>query len=247
MRAQFLIIVLACLLWTCKKDHAFDCVTPNGKEITEQRYPGSFEEVRIYDKFDVTVVHDTVFSLVLQGGAQVLQGIETKIEGGVLSIRNLNVCNFVRGYKRKITVELHVPYIKRVINESVGVTQFDKNFKQDSIYVMVANSGDLYLDGRYHFVKAVSRGNGDLYLRGATDNLSVFTVGINYVDARAMTIDGDVFVQTQSIGDCYFTGTGMRFFDYLIERGGNVYLFGEPQGVHKSNESTGSGQLITNF
>jgi len=161
----------------------------------------------------------------------------------VLTIENNNKCNFVRGYKRNITVNVTLPYLVRIENHGVGTTKFGENFSQDTIQVRAENSGDIHLSGTFNQVKTSSHGNGDIYLSGNCNTLFIYTYGTNVLYGENFVVNNYLFIETISIGDCFVNAPNGGTFDYNIWRNGNIYYKGNPTQINNTN-GDGKGKLI---
>lgn len=240
----FLYFFLVLVFTSCRKENALDCFKSNGKEITEVRMPGTFTMIDMNDNMDVTLVQGSETKVEVTGGEHIIKNISTKIEDGVLKIENKNKCNFVRGYKRHTTIKITLPYLYSIINNGVADLTVDENFVQDSIRIRAESSGDLYLNGKFDYVKAHSNGNGDIHLNGSCKSLEVFLNGTNFLHAENFVVSDYVFVQTLSKGDCFFNIDHLNKFEYIIYDVGNIYYKGSPTTISGFLEKDASGQLV---
>jgi hypothetical protein len=229
---------------SCRKENALDCFKSNGKEVSEMRYPGPFREVEVNDKIEVTIYQGTEYKVEVLAGAHVLKNISTKIENGILKIDNNNRCNFVRGYKRQIKMNITVPSIEKVTNNGVATLRFGEEFSQDTLLVRAENSGDIYVNGTFNEIRTSSHGNGDIYLQGSANRLYVYSYGTNYLQAADLAVSDYVFIETVSIGDCYVNATSLNALDYHIASDGNIYYTGDPGHINSNINDGVKGRLI---
>ena len=229
---------------SCKKENAFDCFKSNGPEITEVRYPGSFNAVELNDKIEITVFKGTEYKVEVIAGKHIIKNISTKVVNGILKIENNNKCNFVRGYKRINKINITVPYVQKITNNGVGDVTFDEEFSQDSIIVDAESSGDIHINGKYNYIQTSSNGNGDVYISGSCNTLFVFTGGTNYLRAENLSVSDYVYIETLSQGDCYFNANHLKKFGYLIRGAGNIYYTGTPLIITGSNYNNGTGKVV---
>lgn len=220
-----------------------DCFKSTGTEVTDSRSPGQFKIIEVFDKIDLNISKGNEFKVEVVAGKNVIKNIKTKVTDGVLIIDNTNKCNFVRGYKRKVTVNVTLPYLVRVENHGVGTTSFDESYAQDTIQVRAENSGDIHLNGIFNQIKTSSHGNGDIYLNGVCNTLFVYTYGTNLLKAENLIVNTYVFVESISIGDCFINAPSGGKLEYNIWRSGNIYYKGNPAQINNF-QGTGKGQLI---
>ncbi len=176
-------------------------------------------------------------------GKNVIKNIKTTVSDGVLSIDNDNRCNFVRGYKRSITVNITLPYIVKVESRGVGTIRFNESYSQDTMQLLAENSGDIHLYGTFNEIRTSSHGNGDVYLNGTCSRLFVYTFGTNLLKAENLIISSHVFIETISIGDCFINAPQGGKLEYNIWRKGNIYYKGNPAEINNL-KGDGKGKLI---
>lgn len=155
-----------------------------------------------------------------------------------LTIDNNNKCNFVRGYKKNISITITLPSVKKVINNGVGTIRFADSFLQDTLMVKAESSGDIYVAGSYKSLTAISSGNGDLHLRGTTNYLNAFTMGTNYIRADELIVKDYAFVETLSLGDSYINASQLQKFHYNIHKSGRIFYKGTPVEISNLSEDT---------
>lgn len=237
-------VILFFLLVSCKPGHEGDCFRGNGPDVTEVREPGPFLHISLLDKFETHVYQAPVPRIEVTCGKHIIRNIKTEVRHDSLFISNTSLCNFVRGYKRLVKINIYTPKIKYIVNESVGNVYFSGDFSQDSIHARVANSGDFYLDGTFNKIKTTSSGNGDMYVTGRCNQLFVFTTGINFVNTRGLFVRDMMFIHTVSIGDCLVNADGTGYMDYRIQNEGNVYFRGKPRNQGGFIDPGATGTLI---
>jgi hypothetical protein len=237
-------MVLLSAFVSCKKENAGDCFKANGKQTAEIRYTGKFRVIRVFDKIDVTIKQGTEYKIEIYAGTNLLSNIITVNKNEILSIKNANKCNFVRGYKRGVSIIITAPSIEKVDNEGVGIIKFDDGFVQDTIVVRAENSGDFYVAGKFNQIRTSSHGNGDVYIKGECNSLKVFSYGTNYTRCEDLKIHEEVFVETISIGHCYLNAPEGGVLACNIWRSGNVYYKGNPAIIANYSDGSASGKLI---
>ena len=229
---------------SCKKENEFDCFKSTGTEITETRDASAFTVIKLFDKIDLNINKGPDFKVEVIAGKHVIDNVKTTLANGILSINNTNKCNFVRGYKRKVTVNITLPYIVRVENRGVGTIRFNENFAQDTIQLIAENSGDIYLNGTYNQIKTGSHGDGDIYLNGTCNRLYGYLYGTNLIDATKLTVNTYIFIETISIADCHINAPEGGTLEYNIWRKGNIYYKGNPSVINSFSNGYGQGKLI---
>jgi hypothetical protein len=243
-RLKYFVFACLCIFISCKKENALDCFKSTGKEKQESRTMQAFDMINITDKFEVELLQGNEYKVEISAGEHLIKNILTSVNGRTLTVSNNNKCNFVRGYKRIIGIKVTLPHLMYLENNGVGVVRLNKAFKQDSVSVRVASSGDVHVEGNYGTIKTSSNGNGDMYIRGTAKKLYVYTNGINYVNAEELRVSDYMFIHSVTIGDCYVNATGTKKMDYNIQKDGNIYYIGEPDAMQDFSDVAANGRVI---
>jgi hypothetical protein len=244
IRSILTYLIAGLILVSCKKENAGDCFKSTGKDVAEIRFPGTFSEIEVNDKMEVTLFKGTEYKVEVFAGKNIIKNISAKITDGVLKINNNNTCNFVRGYKRHIRINITVPYIGKILNNGVGMFTVDGGFSQDTLKIQTENSGDMHIDGTYDYIQSVSKGSGDVYLTGSCKSLFVYTSGTNFLKADDLLVSDHIFIETLSVGDCFVNTGNLKTFQYNIWRDGNVYYTGNPVVVNSFCDEAAKGKAI---
>lgn len=244
LQAYSFITVIMLAFLSCKKENMLDLVKSNGPQTTEVRHPGNFKTIEVFDKVFVNIYNGPEFKVEVLAGKHIIKNVTTRIKDDALIIRNDNTCNFVRGYKHEIVVNVTVPRIDKVTNSGVATVAFAQDFAQDTLAVRAQNSGDIYINGTYNQIRTSSHGNGDIYINGKCNSFFIYTNGTNYVNAENLIVTDYTFVETLSIGHCYINATQLTRFEYNIWSNGNIYYTGTPAYIVDYSNGKGKGRAI---
>ncbi|WP_317896530.1 GIN domain-containing protein [Aurantibacillus circumpalustris] len=243
-KRSFIYLFFLALFVCCKKENAFDCFKSNGKEISDVRNPGNFRCIDVYDKIEVEVFEGNSFRVEVTAGENIIKNITTTIQNDTLKIQNKNTCNFVRGYKRNIKVNITMPYLKEAISNGVANLTIVNGFMQDSVKVRAEGSGDIFLSGSYSFINAYSNGNGDITVNGSANELLVHLQGTNFFNAQELIVKDKIFIENYSLGDSYLNAENLKKLEYIIFDKGNIYYTGIPSEISGILDKKSQGKLI---
>lgn len=177
----------------------------------------------------------------IDGAKNLIQNITTDVSGGVLTLQNNNICNWMKSYKKSIiNVYITMPDIAYITNEGVGNVQSTDTITAGSFQVQIKSAGDINLMVRSVNVTAHLFGAGDLTLTGTTGNfLCNFFGGTGFIYTDNLN-SGYTFLASSTTGDCYITSKGIM--DVTIYNIGNVYYSGNPTLIRY--QTYGKGQLM---
>jgi Putative auto-transporter adhesin, head GIN domain len=232
------------LFISCSKEKEFTCFSSSGKDISQTRKLESFIKIRSTSKIVLTIKQGVEQSVEVIAGKNIIHNVKTKVLNGELLIEDENTCNFVRGYKREIIVNVTTPYIYELINESVS-SIYIKDFKLDSIYLKATSSGDVFLSGQFNQIKISSHGNGDVYLNGETNGLVIYMNGENYVRSYDLKVFDYLFIAQLSLGDCFINVNETDLINYSIQKSGNIRYRGQLKKAEGTIEPGAKGKFLS--
>jgi hypothetical protein len=241
---QLLFLIIILVSFSCRKENLGDCFKGSGPTVTSVRQPGAFHNLKVFSKMNVIIKQGPEHLVEITAGRNLIGNIETTIENGTLSIDNRNTCNFVRGYKREISIVVTAPNIRRAENHGVGPMTIDRSFVQDTLLLRAESSGDVYVYGAYKEIRTSSHGNGDMYLNASCNSLFVFSFGTNFTFADSLQVTESAFLHTFSIGDCSINARTLKKLSYSIQGDGNIYYKGSPPVVEDFSAPEAKGRAI---
>ena len=242
MQKSVLLCIISFLLFSCKRENALDCFKSNGHYYEEVRDIGPFKSIRVENKINVKIIKGPQYRLLIKTNKNLASNISTKVMDDVLTIENLNTCNFVRGYKHEINIEITTPNVSLVTNIGVGKVEFSDNYVQDTLVARIESSGDIIINGTFNQIRTSSHGNGDMIVSGEANSFYVYSNGINFVHAENLIVKDYVFIESLTLGDCYINAKQLDILDYHLESSGNLYFSGQPKQIREIR--SGKGKAI---
>jgi hypothetical protein len=243
LRGLTVLLASGLALAACGADHDTDCLKGNGPVATERRaLDRRLLTVTVYDNVDLTIVPDTATYAEVRAGENMLPYIEFSTPSGPeqLVIKNSSRCNWVRSYSTPREVRLHVanPHRAFHINQyGYGLISTDKQWAQDTLYMLLASTGDFNLDVRSTYLLFNSFDAGDITLRGTVEDFhpNCFSTGFLFasdLDTRYCYFAtfrewrSDMHVRShQNLGGT-LAGTGRLFYSgnpgYIDVKGPNA-------------------------
>ena len=227
---RYTVVVIAMLLFVlsaCKKLEDRKCFKTAGEEATLEIPIGNFGRLDLGPRIKYILVQDSVNKVVLSGGSHLISMIGLDIvDGDLLVIENRNTCNFLRSYKKEVTVEIHCKsiyyvvyhgtrdlicqtpiesaYFTYVALESSGTSHL--NIDGKNIYVVCDKWGNFELEGTSDYLKIEMRGNsfGDALKMQVNDSLNIVSSSSELTKIRANTIP--LRAEVSSNGDIWYVG-----------------------------------------
>ena len=225
---------------SCSKPGA-DCFTNTGEITRESRYVEDFDTIIANENVDIILTQDSVNSLEVEAGKNIIHGIKTDVVDRQLTISNTNTCNWVRSYDKPLKVYVHVKNLRKIYYLSAGNITSTNTISAGSLLVDVwggCGSIDLSVDleqGNFY----EHMGTADLTIRGRVLFSSVVAGDFGFLQLKDLKSDYS-FVSNTGSNDCYIQVT--KYLDASIGSIGNIYYTGNPDTVY--THITGTGQLI---
>ncbi len=227
---------------TCKRENMCDCIKGTGKRISQTRDLASFSSLLMKDNMDVyfTQSLDGSFEVVVEAGKQLVDLVKTKVDTGLLTITNNNVCNWMRSYEKgKIKVFIKAPQLLKIINDGSGNFYSENTIHQKVIDYYIRNYGNINLQLQCDVANGHFHGAGDANVSGSAKEHTIHCTGQSFVLAHELQT-----VYTW----IYHNSSGtirVKVSDKLIANLyniGNAHYSGNPTIIE--HYSYGKGQLI---
>lgn len=241
MKRSLYIAITFILLCSCNKEEGWDCLKSLGDEVTEIRYPGSFESVFISDKVSVDYRYANSYYVEVRFGENILHHIQTRVEENALYISNDATCNWVRSLKKTPLVTIYAPTFKYLNNtSSATITMLDTLVSGYFLYEQRSSNGFARLLIKSDTARVYAHtGYTAIRVSGRTRFAGLYNASVGKLDASNLNSDSTI-VNNTSLQDLPCVAHDYLFGE--INLSGNILYSGEPEHVEKSIH--GSGKVL---
>ncbi len=219
-----------------------ECFHGTGDIIREERSLATIQGVYLTSNVDLIVHKDSVNRMRVTAGEKLIDGIETKVESGILKIKNNNKCNWVRKLDPKLEVEIWTDHLESVfVEDANGDLTFMDTLTADIFRLDIFNSlGTYHTKTKSEIITlAIHNGPADIIAEGIAEKQYIYHVGYGVINC--LLVDSkEVFINNRGTNDIY-TKT-KNLLDAKIEYIGNIYYQGSPGTINQN--ITGAGKLI---
>ena len=217
-----------------------DLFKSTGKITTEVRDLNAFTEIRIgNNKINIIITQANKYQVEVTAGSHLIGSITTEVKDGKLYIENENKCNFVRSYKKEITVHVYLPVLLNIYHDGTGKITSTNNLTADTLDVITKSAGDVDLLVNCYTVRTHLHSCADITLTGTSHDNICYATGNGFFNAQNLS-SVYTWVFDNTTGDIHVSVTGLFIVD--IESIGDVYYSGSPAVLQQ--ELNGSGKLI---
>lgn len=235
----FLVLFMIVFMQSCARK---DCLSSSGEKASVVRMLKSFRKVEVYNYFKIYFKQGAESKIEIQTGEKLLSNIETSIVDNTLTIKDLNVCGFIKGYEEKKLI-ITVDTLEEInVHDGAELYTIDTmNSDKNLIVKFLSDIGkcDLTVNNKQTTL-SVWYASGDFKLRGKTDYLYLAVNELAFGYAEELEAKS-CYVVADSMGDCYVNTVGP--LRVLILNTGNIYYLNNPSEIIYV-EQTGSGKLI---
>ena len=204
-----------------------DCFTSTGKEKTVVRTLPKFSNIELYDRIELNYFYSPDYFIELTAGKNLIENIETKVEGNLLTIKNNNRCNWVRSFKKKVTVNLFAPKFTDFTYFGSGNVEFKDTLQSDVFRLNLWDaSGDMHLLLKSDYIELKTHtGPGAIYAKGSCRELIAYLGGTGKIEAEAL-IANDVLAINKNTGTIIVHCNNKLKAEILGP--GNIFYLGNP-------------------
>jgi len=217
------------------------CPLSAGSGTMETRTVAGFNEIVLYDKINLILTQDSIQMVRVGAGKNLVPGIQTSVEDGILTISNGNGCNWLRDPGYQVSVYIHSNRLQKITCYGAGNIQSTNTlrsteFTVDSWYGTGSVNLSLTTGAAFAYVRY---NNAVISLSGQADS-SFFYCGEEGSVNATNFISNYVSVDSKSIENMYVNVTAS--LQATIAYKGNVFFTGNPSVI--DTLVAGSGRLI---
>lgn len=229
----YLILTSILILISCENNSRY--IKGNNRIVTETRSIGEFTGVISYGSFDVFIIEDANFSLQVEADENLLDFIDSYIQGGKLILDTRNDVNLRSRHSIKVIIEM--PILQSVKLVGSGDIFCESNNAEEFVIELLGSGNiecsDIFAD----YIDVQIMGSGDIDLNGNSE--------ITYLRISG---SGNIRALNLEIVKCYadISGSGNVYvwveeqLDVKINGSGNLYYKGNPE---ITSNITGSGRI----
>ena len=240
LKKSAIFILIGCsLMLSCRKENRWDAFKRTGERVTETRTLPGFNKIYLEDNIDIEISYDTVQSIKVEGGKNLVGLITTEVINNELRVSNRNRCNWARSYKRgEIKVYVSVPTLRNITQYGSGTISSTDTIYCDTLNLLTHESGDVDLILKANIIYSQLHGSSDVTLRGISLLHGNYHLGTGYLHCEDL-LSIVVWTTSDASGNEYYNAT--TELSATINWAGDVYYKGSP-ATHLFGE--GKGKLI---
>lgn len=238
---KIFILLFSFLTIACNKDDGCGCFDSTGKNISITKDLDDFTNINISDNINIFLIQDSVNSITLTGGENVLKGVKVYCENATFFIKNINRCNWARSYKRKINAVVRFKNLNNIIYSGTGIINTLNVLKTNNFtFDCWDGAGDISLElDTYETHINMHLGSSNIKVKGITKNNYIYTFSYGVIDCKDL-FSRNVYITHRGTNNCFVYSNEQLIVN--INYIGDIYYLGQPSIIETN--INGTGQLI---
>jgi len=197
MIKKFYFIVLILVFCTCEKPS--DCIESTGEIITQEYEVAAFSRIEVHRGIELIISEGTSYKVVVQTGENLIDNVEVRQDGSILTLKDHTSCNWVRDYGLT-KVYITAPNLEEIYSKtdrnisSNGILTFPIlkliAFDSDADNLPGAGTGDFIFEVNNDYMEVQSNNVARFFISGQT-NLASFSIyfGDSRIDCSTLIAD----------------------------------------------------------
>lgn len=184
----------------------------------DERQVSGFSGITISGRHNVYITMGNTESLRLEGDAAAINEIETKVEDGVLKIRNKKQMN-TRSWNNtgKVNIYIQAKSLNSLVLSGSGNVEVNGKVKSASLNNTISGSGSIAVNMDVENYNAVISGSGEVSAKGYAKNARITIAGSGDFDGRNLKTSnanakvsgsGDISIIADKQLDAVVSGSG---------------------------------------
>lgn len=239
----YLYILFSFVVLSCNKASERACLKGAGGNTFIEQELNEFNRLYLGPNLRFDLVQDTINKLSIEGGENLVNFVKAEIVDGKLYITNENKCNFLRSYKKKIKVELHLKKIQNIEFDATEPVYCQNTLLTDYLSVTINESAgrlNLNLDAQVLYT-VVNRSWGNFEVIGNVNFYKASLRGSAFGNTKGLFVSDSIHVITRSGNDLEINADGVLLRSQIYSVG-NIGYIGNPSIIEHT--SFGEGELL---
>jgi hypothetical protein len=188
---------------------------------SQTRSVSGFSAITSSGSFDVFVKMDGNESVKVEANSDVINDIETVVEGGTLKIRTKDNWESRHRDIGRVNVYVEAKSLNALYNSGSGAIKVEGTINAGNFKAILSGSGDISTGVKSDDLHAVISGSGAIKLWGSTGQASFTITGSGEIDGKKLktssssamiTGSGDVYVDADKSVSAHITGSGSLIY-----------------------------------
>lgn len=241
MKNSLLTLAVAALLIStthiCSAAGTLITITKSKRVANDERNVSGFRGISSSGSFDVKITMGSKESLRLEGDDDVIKEIETKVENGILKIRNKKQGNWNwRSMRNKVTIYITAKSLNSITLSGSGDISVKGIVKATKLTNVLSGSGSISLTADADEYSGTLSGSGELDVRGSAERAMIKIGGSGDFEGRDFKT---------SVADVKVSGSGNvtiraeKQLNAAVSGSGDISYIGNPK-VERIKSGSGS-------
>jgi hypothetical protein len=233
---KFILVAIAALLFaSCNYNINLKSITGSGNVTTENRtITDDFKSIEVANAIDLVVEQSDKAEIIVEADDNLINGITTKIENGVLII-DCDYNSFLEVESKKVTVKM--PFIEELKASSTSSITSINKLKGEEIILRASSAATIKLDLEYDRINAKASSASTIVMYGLALDLATTASSGSEIEANDL-LSNEVSAAASS-------GASIKIHPIVnlkakASSGGSVLFAKTPKSIERRTSSGGS-------
>jgi hypothetical protein len=233
---KFILVAIAALLFaSCNYNINLKSITGSGNVTTENRtITDDFKSIEVANAIDLVVEQSDKAEIIVEADDNLINGITTKIENGVLII-DCDYNSFLEVESKKVTVKM--PFIEELKASSTSSITSINKLKGEEIILRASSAATIKLDLEYDRINAKASSASTIVMYGLALDLATTASSGSEIEANDL-LSNEVSAAASS-------GASIKIHPIVnlkakASRGGSILFAKTPKSIERRTSSGGS-------
>jgi putative autotransporter adhesin-like protein len=217
------------------------CFKSIGDVAVEDRLLTGFNRIEVEDKINIILTQDTVESVEVEAGSNLIPHILTRVDTGTLFISDDNTCNWLRSYDTELNVLVSVKDLREIkFTASGNITSTNSLIVNNLLIQQWDGSGSINLNVIADTCNVIMHtGSGDITISGTANYCYLYSSATGWGDCSKL-VATNAFGHNNGIADIRISASNR--LAATIQQTGSIYYTGNPSKIKL--EDAAAGNLI---
>jgi hypothetical protein len=211
-------------------------ILTSGNTSVEKRSVSNFTGISSSGSYDVFVKMGTTEDLRLEGDEEVIKNIETKVENGILRIRNTKSSGWNWSGREKVRIYITAKALNALSVSGSGDMEVNGVIKSTSLNSQVSGSGSIKATIQVSNFNAAVSGSGGITASGSASVSNLAVSGSGEFEGKNLKTD---VTSVKVSGSGNLTVSVEKELNAKLSGSGNIRYSGNPK-VNQSKSGSGS-------
>ncbi|EAY31481.1 hypothetical protein M23134_04314 [Microscilla marina ATCC 23134] len=218
-----------------------ECLKRTGEIVKEERTVSDFTSILISDNIEVILRNDTIRTITVEAGKNLISSVKTEVKGSILKVTNENTCDWSRSYNTPVKMSIGAKFVQNIEHFGFSKLHTTETLEVNDLNILCKNSGDIDLKIQANRINLFTSSTSYIHLEGSSSTAFLHTNGMGEIFAEKLRVE-KLDVLHENINNMHVFPVKSLNVTFNPQNQGNVFYYNEPENIQVGG--TGIGKVI---